>query len=479
MLLNTCRSVLDDSPAQGSKLQQRVGGEPLEHLVNEVKRAAPFKFPLAISAAEAGRRLEEVKDVAGIAQTLVVLPLIDTDKTAMVVSRAIDEIVEGQGAAILFLPGIGRLRIIDRVKGTDILIERQTLDRIDDAESGSTFERILMTVSADGNPVAEREWRMASSVLGSQHETDRQRLKEAANKLPGRNWDAVHSSPVAVAIPLHREPEDFRPMDGKLCIGLPTQDKTGTPAWVHAHFFGTISRKDIDLTDCEFNRVLFDEAIRLHKLLLQRLKGDPDIRGRRSVTLAYAMSDGPLAAALQGDHSVRSEKIVLDESGADYVEPAEVAVLEPADYRMARRVLDLAGDHRSNLRLPEPWIAENATGLLRALAHHDDKSWAAKFTSRDLGQNSILEAAAQHLRARNAGFAEWEPFLRWALGSFSVQVLLDQQILPTVGGHLAAAAVTTIFLPPIKAPVSAGPEAVKASEDDDAQIDLEAILDEV
>jgi hypothetical protein len=481
LLLSTCRAVLQESPTQAQKLQKRAKLDPLEHLLNEVKRAAPFKFPLTIPNTEAERRFAELGDLPD-AQTLVVLPLIESDKIGNIVSRAIEEVLSGYGAAIMFLHGIGRLGILDRVNATETLVERQKLESVE-GEAGITFERIVMRVSVNGDLITEREWRVAGSVLGSQGDVDSQRLQDAASKLPGSNWDAVNRSPVAVAIPLLSakpvdEAVDDAFSDGKLCIGLPTKDKTGTPAWAHAHFFGTISRKGIDLTECDFNRVLFEEILRVHHLLLKALKTDPDIRARRAVTLAYMRSEGPLADALHGEISLPDEAIILDESGSHYIKPEEVSVIDPTDYRIARRILDAAGDLRTKVRLPESWIAENATELLRTLTVEHDKSWTQSFVSRDPDQCSILEAAARHFRNNGAGVAEWEPFLDWVLRSFAIRSLLDQRILPTSGGKLAASA-DTVFLPPASKAGASKTETSEGDDEEDAQIDLGAIPENV
>jgi hypothetical protein len=102
LLRNTCRSVLRESRKQAAKLRQRVKADPLDHLFSEVKRAAPFKFPLAIPETEAAQRFEELGELPEPAQTLVVLPLIDSGRIKSIVNCAIEEILDGLGAAILF-----------------------------------------------------------------------------------------------------------------------------------------------------------------------------------------------------------------------------------------------------------------------------------------------------------------------------------------------------------------------------------------
>ena len=118
-----CRAELDDFPQQKTRLYNRVQLDPLQALMDEVKQAAPFKFPLDIPYSAAEARFAELGDVPD-AQTLVVLPLIAGPKIDDLVSRALDELLLDRGSAILFLAGIARLHIVDHVRGQVTVIKK-------------------------------------------------------------------------------------------------------------------------------------------------------------------------------------------------------------------------------------------------------------------------------------------------------------------------------------------------------------------
>ena len=306
-----------------------------------------------------------------------------------------------------------------------------------------------MTISVAQNGAARivSEWRLAESVFG-ERESDATLLCEAAAGLPGSAWKAVRCSPVAVALPLPPPVFDENwPLEGRFCIGLPTHDRTGTFAWIHAHFFGTISRKGIDLSDGTFNQVLFKEAVRLHARLVDHLKKDAQLRVKRTVTLAYRrLMAGPLLNVLHAGPPLAHEPIVLTESGQDYLPPAAVWVVEPTDHRVIRMILDAAGALSPPFSLPDHWLAEHAGEFLRSLAEHEGPDWKQMLCERRSTDQSVLEAAAANFRATGADIQTWESFLGWVQNTYRPFDLHDQRILPTIGGHLAAAA-ETVFLP--------------------------------
>ena len=230
-------------------------------LFDELKLAAPFKFPLPLDAAHLEERVQQ-SGVKLSGQTLVVLPLKQDDDTRKVVTHAIDELIQGHGAPILFLPSIVAVRICDRVRELETTLRRQT-GREEAVIKGAGRVRTVRTeVIKDGTAVG-RDWRVVSRMYGEPDyvseeaaDIESKTLNAAAQDLPGKNWDKVVASPVDVAIPLDSEKGDpqldseecdsqslLLGANGRICIGLPTKDATGTPAWVNAHFSGTISRK--------------------------------------------------------------------------------------------------------------------------------------------------------------------------------------------------------------------------------------------
>ena len=132
---------------------------------------------------------------------------------------------------------------------------------------------------------------------------------------------------------------------GRICIGLPTKDSTGTPAWVNAHFFGTISRTGIDFDDNAYNALLFAEAVRLHRALIDDLKADEDVDIRRTATLAFERGTGPLATALHATGGQAKGEVVLSIDGTTFQSPRDTVLPEPADVDalllMVRQASDL------------------------------------------------------------------------------------------------------------------------------------------
>jgi hypothetical protein len=424
-------------------------------------------------------RVRELGELPENAQTLVVLPLIESEGAKGVLDRGIEEILEGQGVAILFLPGVGKLRILDSEKETETLVEKRIVERVSN-EDGVAFLKVAMSITVNCTRVAEQEFAVAESIAGANDESQRRRLRDAASTLPGSNWSNVKSSPVSVAVPIPPDQQEWNGLrDGLLCIGLTTKEKTGNPALAPVHFVGTISRNEIDLFDCEFNHILFQEVLRLHGLLLSRLKVDSDLRARRAVTLAYTQSEGPLADALYPKDKLLEEDIILGESALSYFPPSEISVFDWGDYSIVRRILEAAGDRRGSIRLPERWLAKNAASLLESLTGESDAESAAKLIAKAPGDFSILEATAKSFRLNDASAEDWESFLPWVLETFSPDELVDQRILPIIGGDLAAPK-DIVFLPPIaRGETVADDLEEEDTNDEEGPVDMEGIPSEV
>jgi hypothetical protein len=267
----------------------------VDEAMSEMKAAAPFKFPLPLSMRELSTRLAELSE-RPTGQTLIVLPLKQTQETIKTVGHAIDELFGEAGAAILFLPSVSKIKIVDQTRAFTRTISRQPVTAKKQIEGFGQVSTVVTSVREDG-AVNERSWRLIERRMGTpdvvpaeQAAMEAERINSEARKLPGTNWDTVQSSPIGVAVPLQMQVAAGDSLllgtRGRVCIGLPTKDPTGTPAWVNAHFHGTISRTGIDLSDNSYNALLFAEAIRLHGALITDLKVDADVHIRRTATLA-------------------------------------------------------------------------------------------------------------------------------------------------------------------------------------------------
>lgn len=143
-------------------------------------------------------------------QTLVVLPLDDADTTTRDrVSRAIDEIQGDDGrstdappaASFLFLPGIGRMHVVDSVRCFRAELERKDTCPKEDIGEGvmlhrqqTSRKRFDLTKPGSMPVVRSQEWWVVKRNIGGCHHGDnvraameRQDLREAiqALRLPG------------------------------------------------------------------------------------------------------------------------------------------------------------------------------------------------------------------------------------------------------------------------------------------------------
>lgn len=445
-------------------------GLTVDHAMLEVKAAAPFKFPLPLTPDDLHSRLRQLT-VRPPGQTLVVLPLRPSPATTDIVSNAIDELRQGKGAAILFLPSVTRIRIIDLVRASEWSIDRQPAGSRSRVEGIGFFQTVRTSIAVN-TAVEERHWRVLDrrigtpDVVGSEQAIlEAQSLNQYTKSFPGENWATVDNSPVGVAIPLLERSAVTNSLrlgsDGRICIGLPTKDPTGSAAWINAHFYGTISRTGTDLVDNQYNAILFDETVRLHGALVDELKASPDVTIRRAATLAFERSTGHLAARLFAPGGQAKGQIVLSSDTRSYLTPATTIVPTPEDLE----ALILMSPDPANLAafaipLPDIVLTQGARDIIISIVggepartHFDD----ALLKRGDDGE-SIIEKAARERRTKGPSF--WEKFLLWAVNRFDDYRLRDQRILP-VGGNALASSAERVFLPP--APSTSAPQ--PSSED--------------
>ncbi len=428
----------------------------VESMFAEVAAAAPFKFPLPLSLQNAEDRLSELSERPP-GQTLVVLPLRHTGDAAKTVDAAIDELFQNAGAAILFLPCVSSIRVVDRVRGFDRTIGRRSVSEPRVVDGYGTLTTVVTDVRENG-AVDERRWRTIGRKMGTadvvsaeQAADEAQHINEEARKLPGSNWDTVHSSPVRVAIPVpsaSAEKVMLLGANGRVCIGLPTKDPTGTPAWINAHFYGTISRTGIDLVENSYNVMLFKEAVRLHEALIGGLKTDADISVRRAATLAFEKDKGLLADVLYAPKGQAHGDIILASDGVSYQWPAKTILPAVADLDALLLMLPQPADAKNfGFNLPEIGLAHSARPLIEALMGRpsDQAAVSALFLARQSGQASLLEHSAK--TNRQAGPVFWEPFLAWVTKRFVADRLSDQEFLP-IGRDALARPSDRVFLPP-------------------------------
>lgn len=430
--------------------------DPVDIVLAEARRAAPFKFPLPLDGETLVRRLAEfgliAKDVSAF-QTLVVLPLLRDEGIAQVIDRAVAELTAGAATSLLFLPGVARIVLLDRTHKMEHELGRHMVGAAEELPRGVCVWKLQTSTSrrlAAGEKPAEQLWWCASRELGKDSPEERLAIQRAAGRLPGTNWHAVDSAVVTIALPVPSDgslPGASLGANGRISIGLPTHDRTGAPFWVDAHFHGTISRTGIDLIDNEYNRLLFTESVRLVGDLLGHLKADPALATRRLVTLAMETAAGPLADALNAEGGLAHTAVVLDAGGSGYLKGSDMALPAVEDMPLFGLLAEATPDLRQyGFRLAEQALLTSARPLLDRLAAQGGSSprHRAVFLRRPPGSLSLLERAAMHHRAAGRDF--WHRFLEWVL-RFPIEELQKQRILP-VGENELETPAAKVFLRP-------------------------------
>jgi hypothetical protein len=495
--------LLDGNHERLRKVEALFSGEvALDAVMREASRAAWFTFPLPCGEGYFRTRASELGlsiKLLRATQTLVVLPLDGASRSRSGVDSAIDEIRgadggsrgERTGASFLFLPGIGGITVIDRVRRFRAELEKRDTTPAEKLVGGVTLRRQqttrrLFDLTRPESPPAvdAQDWWVAERVIGGgegeRAAQERDAIREAIQtlRLPEENWRGIEKVPVAVALPAPRGGNDHSTRllgpNGRFCIGLPTRVPTGSPLWVSAHFHGKIDRTAIDF-DSAYNHLLFDAAVELSGALLQRLKGDSEEAARRLVTLAMERGLGELAGAFYGDCGIARTEIVLRNNGSSFLKASELRLPRATDLPIFLQLVAGAdGVEGYGFRLPDAALLQGAREILDSLAQNtaaDD----ALYLRRPPGGPSLLEhAAATH---RKDGPAFWEPFLAFVLDRFGVQqadALAEQVILPTGRSELASAK-SRVFFPPVRVAARATDDEDRPQAIDDGGEELAAI----
>ena len=98
-------------------------------------------------------------------QTLVVLPLRQTAETLKTVETAIDELAQEAGAAILFLPGVSSIRVIDRARGLVRTMSRTSLHPPRVIPNYGAVTTIVTSIG-EAVPISQRIWRVIQRRMG-------------------------------------------------------------------------------------------------------------------------------------------------------------------------------------------------------------------------------------------------------------------------------------------------------------------------
>lgn len=475
-------------------------------VLREAARAAGFTFPLRLTAEDFRGRIDQL-GLSGHAlantQTLIVLPLDTSVSSLERVTAALDEIcgdhLEGgsipAAASFLFLPGIAKIEVLDRVRGIRTDLEKMEGTASESLGDGATLryltttaQRTVTAAAADAGEPAKQHWWVVERLLGggdphtdNKAASEREALREAirALRLPEENWKDVEQVPVAVALPVPGESDgdghEGHPLgpNGRFCIGLPTQVSTGLPLWVSAHFHGKIDRTAIDFANA-YNTLLLDTAGELARTLLDRIKMFPRRWQQRLAALAMERGQGELANRSFAPTGLARTAIVLAADGA-FIEAKQLRIPKGTDLAMFETLSEgLSSVESYGFRLPDPMLLKNARAVLDTLAA-DTEAPDAAYLRRPNGDLSLVEHAA--VRHRADGSAFWERFLSWVLTRFASTLpdeLSRQAILPTAEADLSKPGSRVFFVP-----MSTPPRPLEGAERphavDDAGDELAAI----
>lgn len=475
-LRNLVTEVLDHHRDFFEIMAQRGEKDPVGYVLEEARHAAPFKFPLPVGKDELDARLRVLGGFNGEKlQTLIVLPLLQGPRTQGVVDEAIKDLLSRGGATLLFLPSVVQIIIQDRVQNRSIRVSRSQPGYLDEpTKRDQSFFVKTSVVTFPENVQAESEeipWIVVRRRIGGneaeaetsdQVRIERERIRETASALPGDTWKKVDFAEVSVALSL---PEPGKPgsglpiPDGRICIGLPTKDRTGTPFWVDARFHGTISRKEIDLT-LEYNHILFGEAVGLARELVERLKAHPELPTRRAVTLAMEVDAGPLAEEFRRSGGVLHAEVVLSPDGMSFVKASSLALMRQDDAHIVERSRAAGIDvEQYGFHLAEAGLLRNFRPLLDRLieltgGQPPPVSGDARFLQSISHGQSLIETLASHYRT--AGDSFWGPFMDWVVSRFPLDRLLDQHILPIGDSDLAQPSSHVFYRPAPRSDTAAG-----------------------
>jgi len=442
------------NPGIAEDLARLQGADPATAVVRELARAAGFKFPLPRTPADWANRTAELalpSEHHASIQTVVVLPLRD-DKARSAARKTLRDLVESAGSglpdggvAMLFLPSVDRLEVIDRVEEETWTFQRRAVPA-SERDDDTPLDMIEIATTGPSEATTRRYWLASADALDAPpEELVRRRaiVSTALEEFGLEGWTESDPLPVTVAVPCPPDGETM-PLgaSGRLCLGLPTQQETGLPAHVDARFYARINRTGV-FDDHDYNALLLDVAAGVFAGLVGHLRESACLSTRRAATLALARNprDGTLATRAFAEGGVGSTACVLDWSGTGFRSVDEVRL--PGDDDLALLPL-VEGVLAPNTPLPERGLLNRCVDALSTLdlraLDHVEHPWVI----RDKEDWSVLERVAS--ANRTAGRDWWTQFMQSVLALHHSWGLADQRILP-VGRHELACANQRAYLP--------------------------------
>ena len=490
------QEALRREPDLRTRLQSQLGtNEIWPPLLDHLRRAAPFKFPEPLSDADFDSRFHPLsipRRLLNRMTTLVALPLIADENTSGIVESAIDDLVSPAkipGSALLFLRGISRLRIYDRVRQCSWVLSRgQSLKAPHRLANGATITPVR---TANACVVSTRQvfrnhtdwWRIHRQFGregddASSQDEEAALIENAVARLP-IGLREIRTAYASVALPRCPSslsfPERFS-VAGKMSIGLPTRMPTGTPAWLDGPFHGNVARTDIDLEpDSQpYNRLIFDECVCLFWQAIEYVKAVGRIGDKRAILFWFASEPGILAGHFEGKETLSSADIILARSGGQFVSAERLQLPDRTDGPSFERIFGHVPNFEAfGFRLPDAWLMQAGRGIIDSLMGKPCCTVPIEtYFDRPKDGKSLIETGCQ--LSRNEGPEWWEPFLDWLTKRFQTDILGDQAVLPVVGGKLACPD-DRVFLRPHGLPIQEDPGGDN-NEDEEIIDDLDVTL---
>ena len=445
--------------------------EPIEAVLAEARRAPGFKFPTPRGQDALDARLAALgltADLGADLRTLVVLPLRD-EEARTAVGRVLERFCVGSEGgpspaelAVLLLPGVGRIDVIDRVQD-----QAWCFERLQPAVAPKAGRRTERTVRCAGptpspRPSGERtDWCWTEDVFGGPAEQVAARRACVAALLETTGleaWQADDALHVTVALPKRAEGEDWKAA-GRFCVGLATEQPTGLPVHVDARFFTKIDRRAVGFeADHAYNTMLLDVAVEALDHLLAALRADARIGARRAATLALLRGPGgALADRVFAPGGIADGEVVLGWGGRHFLRRGACARPNDSERALLPLLKQSLDDHPDLAgRLPELGVDD---GVLESLELAALRVWGQPHPWLDRGaaRPSLVEAAAERHRAAGPGW--WQRFVHALLDAFveepawssrggaDLDPLRDHRWLPVAAADLRAPN-DTVLLPP-------------------------------
>lgn len=417
----------DWSDSLREALRQRGRDEGDGWIDRELRRLSPYALPIPARPTPFAEQL-----AADGYSTVVHLPL----RSAEARGRTEHELRELQGMDDLglFLDAL-RLLVIDRGDGEPSWeLRRPTPD-----PEEAPFRRRTVTLSrSQAGVTTTRSFSVWSRSFGDSKE-ERAELQVAAAELPD-DWSSVSHVTVDVAM----EHVDTPPV-GHYSIFLPTDQATGTGAFVNAPFYGELDRRSIAFNH-DYNELLRREAVRLSASLALELAGRDAADAPSVVDLLAPVGspDLPLGpdvwAHIEGEAGVPCADIPLLLSTEGWTPPRRV------------RVADLAAD-RSPLAPESLEALASFVRPHRSLVSRSERIRALLAACGIAPEPSVDERAGlvEAVAAVIPVDGDWDGFWEWAhvLCGKTIEPLRTRRVLLAGDGRrLALDGPVKVFFPP-------------------------------